>query len=53
MRAQNTYPYADSYNAETWAKEFMEYGCYCNKLVRGGGRLPGGTDPHEKICIGK
>ena len=53
MRLNSTYPYAELYNAETWTNEFMEYGCYCNKVVRGGGRLPGGTDLHEKTCIGK
>ena len=46
------YPFPYPYTAESWTKEFMEYGCYCNRILRGGGRLPT-NDIHEKACIGK
>lgn len=53
MRNEGTYPshFPQDYSAENWTDEFMEYGCYCNKILRGGGRLPGGTDIHEQTCI--
>lgn len=39
-----------TYTASTWTAEFMEYGCYCNKVLRGGGKLPT-ADFHESICM--
>ena len=40
------------YTAESWTAEFMEYGCYCNKVVRGGGKLPT-ADLHEELCLAR
>jgi len=40
-----------SYTGESWSTEFMRYGCYCNKLLTGGGRLPQ-HDEHEALCMG-
>ena len=28
----------------------MEYGCYCNKALRGGGKV-GTDDSHENLCL--
>ena len=39
-----------SYSGESWTAEFMEYGCYCNKFVRGGGRVEA-EDVHENLCL--
>lgn len=39
-----------SFTAKSWSEEFMNYGCYCNKLLRGGGRLPS-KDNHEELCM--
>ncbi|CBY23351.1 unnamed protein product [Oikopleura dioica] len=47
----------DVFTADSWTDAFMEYGCYCNKLVQGGGHLPGTAvsdddyDVHENICM--
>lgn len=38
------------YTSESWTQEFMDYGCYCNKVLRGGGKLPT-DDRHEKLCL--
>jgi len=38
------------YSGESWGTEFMNYGCYCNKLLVGGGRLPE-SDHHEELCM--
>jgi len=38
------------YSAESWTAEFMEYGCYCNKFVRGGGVVDT-DDMHENLCL--
>ena len=49
----------DVFTADSWTDAFMEYGCYCNKLVQGGGHLPGTAasdddyDVHENLCMGK
>ena len=40
------------YDGDSWTEEFMEYGCYCNKFVRGGGRVES-NDIHENMCLGK
>jgi len=29
----------------------MEYACYCNRLVSGGGAVPGDTDPNDALCL--
>jgi len=41
---------AESYTGDSWTAEFMEYGCYCNKFVRGGGRVES-DDVHENLCL--
>ena len=40
------------YTGTSWTKEFMEYGCYCNKLLRGGGKVDE-MDIHENLCLGR
>ena len=30
----------------------MEYGCYCNKFLTGGGKV-GTDDFHENLCLGR
>jgi len=40
------------YTGDSWTKEFMEYGCYCNKAMRGGGKPdPLNPDVHENLCL--
>ena len=39
------------YDGDSWTEEFMTYGCYCNKFVRGGGRVES-NDIHENMCLG-
>ena len=29
----------------------MEYACYCNRLVTGGGAVPGKEDPNDALCL--
>ena len=42
------------YTGDSWTKEFMEYGCYCNKAMRGGGKPdPLNPDVHENLCLGE
>ena len=42
-----------TYTGESWTEEFMEYGCYCNKAMRGGGKPdPTIPDSHESLCLG-
>ena len=31
--------------------QFMEYACYCNKIVKGGGSVPGAQDPNDALCL--
>ena len=38
------------YSADSWTAEFMNYGCYCNSKLMGGGTTPE-DDPHENLCI--
>ena len=45
--------FGSDFTGNSWTQEFMEYGCYCNKVVRGGGKLPGNdkNDVHENLCM--
>merc|ERR1712176_863263 len=40
----------EEYDGETWTQAFMEYGCYCNKALQGGGKV-GTDDSHENLCL--
>ena len=41
----------DGYTADSWTAEFMNYGCYCNSKLMGGGTTPDANDPHENLCL--
>ena len=30
--------------------KFMNYACYCNTRVTGGGAVPGAEDPNDELC---
>ena len=30
--------------------KFMNYACYCNTRVTGGGAVPGTEDPNDELC---
>ena len=31
--------------------KFMNYACYCNEIVSGGGNVPGDADPNDALCL--
>jgi len=38
------------FTKESWTQEFMNYACYCNTRVTGGGAVPGTEDPNDELC---
>merc|ERR1712113_333005 len=38
------------FTKEKWTDMFMQYGCYCNTRVSGGGSVPGPSDPNDELC---
>lgn len=42
--------YHGSFTKEAFTAMFMQYGCYCNTRVTGGGAVPGPEDPNDELC---
>ena len=38
------------FTKDSWKSHFMEYACYCNTKVLGGGVAPGGEDANDELC---